>query len=151
MYDCFSISRYIKGGKKITSLDTIEFLEIHVCINNPYWKSSGIIIFLCKYYIVISNLLFQIHWYALSCMFSFCCSLQYYQNFMRNQYGIKIKLQKKADKIICVRSINFLIARPLFIIYYFICLLPPPSQVINLLNRPYKNVWFCHGWCSVWW
>ena len=106
---------------------------------------------LCKYYIVISNLLFQIHWYALSCMFSFCCSLQYYQNFMRNQYGIKIKLQKKAHKIICVRSINFLIARPLFIIYYFICLLPPPSQVINLLNRPYKNVWFCHGWCSVWW
>ena len=23
----------------------------HVCINNPHWQSSGIIIFLCKYYV----------------------------------------------------------------------------------------------------
>ena len=27
------------------------------CINNPHWQSSGIIIFLCKYYIVISDTL----------------------------------------------------------------------------------------------
>ena len=37
-------------------MDTIEFLDTHVCINKPHWQSSGgIIIFLCKYYIVISN------------------------------------------------------------------------------------------------
>ena len=34
---------------------TIAVLEIHVCIHNPYWQSSGIIIFLCKYYIAISD------------------------------------------------------------------------------------------------
>ena len=28
-----------------------------MCINNPHWQSSGIIIFLCKYDIVISNIL----------------------------------------------------------------------------------------------
>ena len=41
----------------MTSLDTTEFLDTHVCINNPHWQSSGIIIFLCKYYIVISDTL----------------------------------------------------------------------------------------------
>ena len=31
------------------SLDTIEFSDTHVCINNPHSQSSGIIVFLCKY------------------------------------------------------------------------------------------------------
>ena len=35
----------------------IEFLDTHVCISNPLWQSSGIIIFFCKYYIVISDTL----------------------------------------------------------------------------------------------
>ena len=39
--------------KKIASLDTIGFLEAHVCINNPHWQLRGIVIFLCKYFIVI--------------------------------------------------------------------------------------------------
>ena len=43
--------------QKTTSLDIIEFLNTHVCINNPHWQSIGIIIFLCKYYIVISDTL----------------------------------------------------------------------------------------------
>ena len=40
---------------KIAYLDTMAFLNTHVCINKPYWQSCGIILFLCKYYIVISN------------------------------------------------------------------------------------------------
>ena len=43
--------------QKITCLGTIEFLDTHVCINNPHRQSSGIIIFLSKYYIVISDTL----------------------------------------------------------------------------------------------
>ena len=46
----------VKNMKNI-SLDKIEFLDTHVCINNPHWQSIGIIIFLCKYYIVISDTL----------------------------------------------------------------------------------------------
>ena len=42
---------------KITSLDIIEFIDTHACINNPHWQSSGIIILLCKYDIVISDTL----------------------------------------------------------------------------------------------
>ena len=30
-------------------------LDTYVCINNPHWQSSGIIIFLCKYYTVTSD------------------------------------------------------------------------------------------------
>ena len=55
IYSCFSVSRYINGKKKITSLDTIEFLDTHVRINNPHLKSSGIIVFLCKFYLVNSE------------------------------------------------------------------------------------------------
>ena len=47
--------RDISKEVEITSLDTIEFLDTSVSINNPHWQSSGIMIFLCKYYIVISD------------------------------------------------------------------------------------------------
>ena len=56
VYGCFSLSCYIKEGKK-------SHLEIHwtfrhtCCINNPHWQSGGIIIFLCKYYIIMSDTL----------------------------------------------------------------------------------------------
>ena len=36
---------------------TIEFLDTSAFINNPHWQSSGILIFLCKYYIDISDIL----------------------------------------------------------------------------------------------
>ena len=41
----------------MTSLNTIDFLDTYVCTNNPHWQSSRIIIFLWKYYIVISDTL----------------------------------------------------------------------------------------------
>ena len=34
---------------------TIEFLDTSVFIINRHWQSSGILIFLCKYYIVLSD------------------------------------------------------------------------------------------------
>ena len=48
-------SGYRVISKKIRSLDKIEFLDTHVFINSPHWQSSGIIIILCKYDIVISD------------------------------------------------------------------------------------------------
>ena len=50
-YGCFIVSRYIKGGKKIT-----QFLDTHVCIINPHWQSSEIMFF-CKLDVVISDIL----------------------------------------------------------------------------------------------
>ena len=58
IYCYFNVSRFLYHRRwKITSLDTIEFLDTHACINNPHWEVSGIIIFLRKYYIVISDAL----------------------------------------------------------------------------------------------
>ena len=39
------------------SLDIIKFLDTHVGVNKPHWQSSGVIIFVCKYYVVISDTL----------------------------------------------------------------------------------------------
>ena len=47
------ISRKVKNP----SLDTINFLDTHICINNPHWQSRGITVFLYKCYIVISDTL----------------------------------------------------------------------------------------------
>ena len=33
----------------------LDFFDTHVFINNPHWQSSGVKIFLCNYYIVISD------------------------------------------------------------------------------------------------
>ena len=42
-------SRYIKGRRKLHKivLNAIAFLDINVCINNPYWESSAIIKLFC--------------------------------------------------------------------------------------------------------
>ena len=58
-FACMVVSVYHVISKEVEnpSLDANEFLDLHICINNPHWQSSGIIVFLCKYYIVISNTL----------------------------------------------------------------------------------------------
>ena len=56
-FACTAASSYHVISKEITSLDPTKFLDTHVCINNPHWQSSGIIIFLCKYDTVILDIL----------------------------------------------------------------------------------------------
>ena len=53
-----------QGRQKVASLDRMAFLDTYVCINNPYQQSSVVIIFLCKCYIVTSDILM-----ALGCDF----------------------------------------------------------------------------------
>ena len=50
---CYVISKEVE----IPSLGTTEFLDPLVYINNSHWQSSRIIIFWCKYDIVISYIL----------------------------------------------------------------------------------------------
>ena len=89
--------------KKISSLEAITFLDTDPSIDNPYSQSSGIIIFLYKFYIVISYILIE-SWMCFS-----CCSLKNYHSFMRNQEE-KVALQKKAHWRICVTAITILAA-----------------------------------------
>ena len=43
-------------GRK-SSLDTTEFLDRHVCINNPHWQSCEVLVFFANIYLYISNTL----------------------------------------------------------------------------------------------
>ena len=60
---------------------------------------------------------------------------------MENQEGIKIELQKKVHKRICVRDITFLIACPPIYVTFccFLDLLSFPSQLTFLLIGPCKD------------
>ena len=112
-------------------------------INNPQWQSSGIVIFLCKYDTVISDTLVG---FLLDVLFLL---LQHYHSFMRNEEGIKIELQKKVHRRICVRDITFLTARLPFYIISCCLIRLLPSQETYLLNGPNKDT-YCYGWYSVW-
>ena len=56
IYDCFSVSRYTKEGIKI-HLRYNWIFKYTGMYKQPTLTSSGIIIFLCKYYRVISDTL----------------------------------------------------------------------------------------------
>ena len=103
------------------------------CINNPHWQSGGIIIFLYIYFIVISHKLIGSFLDVLFLLLAVILP-----GSLRNQEGIKIELQKKVHRRICVSDITFLNAHPLFYVtfYCFLRLLPPHFQVTYLLNGP---------------
>ena len=69
-------------------------IENRACINNPYWQSSWIIIFLWKYYVVIADTLIGF-WMSFS-----CCSLLYYQSFMRNKMDGLSYRKKYVEKFV---------------------------------------------------
>ena len=72
VYGCFSLSRYIKGGKKSHTETQLSFWT-HMLYKQPTLTNGGIIIFSCN-----STQLFQVHWQALSWMCFFCCLMQGY-------------------------------------------------------------------------
>ena len=109
IYGCFSISRCINGGRK--SLNQLNFQTL---LNFYTTKIEKVVEFECFCANIVQ--LFQKHWQALLWMCTFCCPLQYYQNFMRNQEG-KIELQKNIYRRICVRDITFLTARSPFYVF----------------------------------
>ena len=114
---------------KITSSNTTEFLDTHECINNPHWQSSEIIIFLCRYHIVVSDTLIG----------SFLDVLFLLLAVISSELPEKPR-RKKVHRRLCVRDITFLTARSPFCHFLLLSLSTPfPSQVTHLLNRPYKD------------
>ena len=110
----FSVLHYIE------EVFAIEFLETHICINNPHQQSSAIPTFLGKYYIVISNTLIG------SLLNVFC-------NFIRTSRETKkerLSYSKKVHRRICMRDITYLTARPPFYVIFpafFVYFLPLPK------------------------
>ena len=94
----------------ITSLDTIEFIDTHVCINNPHWQSSRIIVFLCKYDVVIPDTLLDTFLDVLFLLLTVILS-ELYETPRRKDW-----VTEKVQTRICVRDITFLTARLPFLL-----------------------------------
>ena len=63
---CYSlnVTKKLENEKLENGIFAYIVASTHVFINNPNWQNSGIIIFLCKYDIVISDTLvdFFLNW-----------------------------------------------------------------------------------------
>ena len=115
--------------KKIVSLDKIAFLDTHLCINNPYWQSSGIIIIFCKYYIVIWDTLIG------SCMYFSCCLLQYYQSFIRKNWVPEKWTQKDLSG-----GYHFFWLQTLLLMSFFVAFLSTHS--LSFTSNLHRKIFF---------
>ena len=131
-----AVSGYCSISKKVKKLH----LEIHwnfrltCCIKNPHWRSGGIIIFFCNYYIVISDTMVGSFLDVLILLLTVILS------------GLNEKPRRNKDwvtgrDITFLRDITFFIACPpcCVIFGFFLRLLPPSFRVAYLLNGPYKE------------
>ena len=86
-----------------------EYLDTHICINNPHWQNSEIIIFLCKYDIVISEILVGSFLDVLFCLLTVILS-EFHEKPRR-----KVWVTEKIHRRICVRDIIFWNCTPSFL------------------------------------
>ena len=150
-------------GKKITSLNTIQFLDTYAFINNPHQQSRGMFIFLCKYYIVISDKLVGVF---LNVLLLLLAVIPW--EIKQERLGYR----KKYIEVFVWGILLFVWGILLFVwgillfwlhvfhsmsFWCFLCLLPLPSQVIHLRNGCYKDnilLWvvFCViiSWVNSW-
>ena len=105
-----------------------------MCINKPLWQSSGIIIFLCKYYIIISDTLVGFFLDVLFLLLAVILSKLYEEPRRNKDWVTEISTKQNLCEIYhffdCTRSLlcHFFVA---FFIY-------SPSQVAYLLMTPIK-------------
>ena len=99
--------------------------------------ACGIIIFLCKYYVVLSDLLAESFLDVFFLLLTVILS-----ELHEKPRRIKIELQKKDHRRISVREITFLTTRLPFDVIFccFLRLLPPLSQVTYVLNSSIHNI-----------
>ena len=112
-----------------------QFLDAPLYINNPYWQSSGIIIFLCKYDIVISDILAG---YFLDVLFFLLTVISGLHEKPRWKDWATEK--KYIEESVWVTSLFWLHAllSMSFSVASFVSS-RPPFQVRHLLNSPYKG------------
>ena len=108
---------------------------IHVCIKNPHWQNSEIMIFFCKYDVVISDILVG----------SFLDVLYFFLTVILSELHEtprrKERVTEKVYRRICARDITFLTALPSLLFFNFLLLSLfslPPCHMTNLLNNPMK-------------
>ena len=109
----------------------------HACMNNPHWQSSGIVIFLCKHDVVISDTLIG-SFLDVFLVVARC-------NIIRASWETKkerLSYRKKyIEEFVWGISLFWLHALHSMSFCCFLCLLPLPSQVTHLRNGCYKDTY----------
>ena len=123
--------------KKVISLNIIEYLETSVFINNLHWQSSGILLFLRKYFIVISNSLVGSFLDVLFLLVTVILS-ELREKLRKKDWVTGKSIQKKLPLF----WLHALLSMPS---YCFLRLLSPPNQVKYLQNSLYKDTYFAMG------
>ena len=111
-------------------------LDIHASISNPHWQSSGIIIFLFKYYLVNSDARVGSFLDVLFLLLAVILS-ELHEKPRRNKDWVT---EKNTYKKLC-EGHHFFDCTPSFYVIFrwFLRLLPPLCQLTYLLNGPYKD------------
>ena len=134
VYGCFSVTRYINGGKK-SHLDTQLNFQTHMykqpTLTNQ-WNYNIFVRTLYSFFRYTGRLFLECALFLLAVIFS-----GLHEKLRRNED----KLLKKVHRRVCERGITFLTVRPPFYVTFccFLYLLSPTSQVKHLLNGPYKD------------
>ena len=127
--------------KKVTSLNTIEFLDTYVFINNLHWQNSGILLFLRKYYIAISDTLvgsfLDVFFLLLAVIIS-----EFREKPRKKNWRYR---KKYIEKVLWGISLFWLHALLPMSFFWFLRLLPLPTQVKYLQNSLYKDIYFAMG------
>ena len=103
-------------------------------INKPYWQSSEIIIFFCKYYIVVSDTLAG-SFLGVLCLLLAGILSEFHEKPRRKDCITKKKCIEELAWGISLFWLHVLLSVSFC---YFLCLLSPPSLVTYLWNSPYK-------------
>ena len=119
----------------------MNFWDTYVLINSPHWQSSAILLFLRKYYIVIS------HTVAGSFLDVFFSLLAVILSELREKPKRKDWVTEKSTQKNLCEGYHFFWPHALLSMSFccFLRVLHPPSQVTYLQNDPYKDKYFAMG------
>ena len=121
---------------------TNELLDTSAFINNPHRQSSGVLIFLCKYYIVISDILVGSFLHVLFLLLAVILSERHDWKEGKERLSYR---KKCIEQFVWGISPFWLHALLSMSFSCFLCLLPPPSQVMHLRNGSYKDTYIAMG------
>ena len=126
-------------GKKIFCIyGCFTLYAYHLC---QHWQSSGILIFLHKYCIVISDAMVYSLLDALFLLLSVILS-ELHEEPRRKDW---VTEKKYIEEFVWGISLFWLLALLSMYFCWFLCLLPPTFQVTCLRNGPYKDIHIAMG------
>ena len=114
--------------------------------NKPHWQSSGIIIFLWKYYIVISDTLVGFFFDVLFLLLAVLLSELYEKPRRKKDWVTEKSTKKNLRERHQFFWLHTLSTKSFFVAFFVYS----PSQVTYLLYDHNKNTKYFYGWYSVW-